>query len=239
MSTLVDRPPRRPPRIATVFFAVVRRDLTIAARAPGQWVNPLLFFVIVVTLFPLGIGPEPDRLAMIAPGVLWVGALLAGLLSLDRLFDADLRDGSLEQFVLSGAPLSVVALGKVVAHWMLSGLPLLMLSPVLALMLQLRSQALDALMLSLLLGTPSLSLIGSIGAALTVGVARGGVLLSLLVLPLLVPVLIFGSAATVAAAEGFEAGPQLWMLAAILALSISLAPWATAAAIRIGVGSDA
>ena len=219
------------------FGVVLKRDLLIGSRSIGQWLNPLLFFVIVVSLFPLGIGPAPDQLAVIAPGVLWVSALLAMLLSLDALFERDRADGVLDQFVLGRVPLSLVVLAKVIAHWLMSGVPLLLLSPLLGLMLGLPSSALGILVLALLPGTLTLSLIGAIGAALTVGVNRSGVLLSLLVLPLTVPVLIFGAGAVSAATGGFDTGAALSLLAALLMLALSLAPLAAAAALRVGVGS--
>ncbi|MCL4140726.1 UNVERIFIED_CONTAM: hypothetical protein GTU68_062230 [Idotea baltica] len=204
-------------------------------RNPGQWLNPLLFFFVVVTLFPLGVGPSPQTLSTIAPGVLWVSALLAVLLSLGSLFDADHTDGTLEQLVLSGQSLPIIVLAKVLAHWLLSGLPLLLLSPVLGLLLNLPTQAIPVLMLSLLLGTLSLSLIGAIGAALTVGLNQAGVLLSLLVLPLSVPVLIFGSAAVAAAASDMVASGQLLALLALLILALSIAPLMASLALRNGV----
>lgn len=219
------------------FGAILGRDLRIGLRSSGQWLNPLIFFVIVVSLFPLGIGPEPGVLGTVAPGVLWVAALLAVLLSLDTLFERDLEDGVLEQLVLGATPLSVVVVAKVLAHWLLSGLPLLVLSPVLGALLGLPVRAWDTLALSLGLGTLALSLLGAVGAALTVGVSRGGILLSLLVLPLAVPVLVFGAGAVAAAADGFETGAALSLLAAILALALALAPLAAAAALRIGVGT--
>lgn len=197
--------------------------------------NPLLFFVVVVSLFPLGVGPSPSTLAAIAPGVLWVSSLLAVLLSLGTLFDADYMDGTLEQLVLSGQSLPLIVLAKVLVHWLLSGLPLLLVSPLLALLLNLPVSAIPVLMLSLLLGTLALSLIGAIGAALTVGLNQSGVLLSLLVLPLSVPVLIFGSSAVVAAASDFSATGQLMILAALLLLALALAPLTAALALRIGV----
>lgn len=215
------------------IYRVTVRDLRVNVRSAGQWLNPLVFFVIVVTLFPLGIGPGPTTLARIAPGVLWISALLAMLLSFDSLFAADHRDGTLEQWILGDTPLSLVVLGKVMAHWLLSGLPLLLLSPLLGVLLQLPVQALPTLMISLALGTLTLGLIGAIGAALTVGVNHGSVLLSLLVLPLTAPVLIFGASAVSAAAEGFSASGQLSLLAAMLAASFALAPWTAAAALRI------
>ena len=221
-----------------VFTRVLRRDLAIAVRAPGQWLNPLFFFVIVVSLFPLGIGPSPDTLALIAPGVLWVSALLAVLLSLDSLFAADYRDGTLEQFVLADQPLSVITVAKVLAHWLQSGLPLLLLSPLLGVLMQLPNCALSTLMLSLLIGTLTLSLIGAIGAALTVSLDQGGVLLSLLILPLTVPVLIFGASSVTTAAGGLPVGGQLSLMGAMLALAVALAPLATAASLRVGVGAN-
>jgi len=216
----------------------VARDLRIRIRAPGEWLNPLVFFVIVVTLFPLGIGPGPATLALIAPGVLWISALLSLLLSFDGLFAADHRDGTLEQLVLGEGPLSLVVLGKVLAHWLLSGLPLIVLCPLLAVLMQLPAEALPTLAASLALGTLALGLIGAVGAALTVGVNHGGVLLSLLVLPLTTPVLIFGASATAAAAQGFAAGGQLSLLAAILASALALAPLAASAALRVTAASD-
>ena len=221
----------------SLFTRFFQRDLKLAFRSTGQWLNPLLFFVIVVSLFPLGIGPTPNMLATIAPGVLWVSALLAMMLSLDTVFAHDFRDGTLEQIVVSGNPLSVVVLGKVFAHWVTSGLPLVLLSPLLGLMMQLPSGSYTVLMLSLLLGTLSLSFIGSIGAALTVSINQGGVLLSLLVLPLTVPVLIFGSGAVASVGLELDASAQLSLLAAIAALSVSLAPLAISGAIRMGVAA--
>jgi len=226
---------------ASAFSLCVRffqRDLKLAFRSTGQWLNPLLFFVIVVSLFPLGIGPSPGMLATIAPGVLWVSALLAMMLSLDTVFAHDFRDGTLEQIVVSGNPLSVIVFGKVLAHWFTSGLPLILMSPLLGVMMQLPAGSYNILILSLLLGTLSLSFIGAIGAALTVSIHQGGVLLSLLVLPLTVPVLIFGSGAVASAALGLEVSAQLSLLAAIAALSVSLAPLAISGAIRMGVAAS-
>ena len=221
--------------MADLILQVLRRDLAVAVRAPGQWLNPLLFFIIVVTLFPLGIGPEPNTLSTIAPGVIWVSALLSVMLSLDSLFAVDYRDGTLEQWLLSGQSLSIVVLGKVLAHWLLSGLPLLLLSPLLGVLMQLPAQVLLVLMLSLLIGSLTLSLIGAIGAALTVSLNQGGVLLSLVVLPLTVPVLIFGSGAVGAVSNQLPADGHLFLLTALLALALSLAPLAAAAALRVGV----
>lgn len=224
-------------RLLTLFKRVFRRDLTLALRSSGQWLNPLLFFIIVVSLFPLGIGPGPQTLATIAPGILWVSALLAMMLSLDALFAHDFRDGTLEQLVLSGQPLTVIVIAKVLAHWATSALPLVILSPLLGLFMQLPASAFGVLIVSLLTGTLALSFIGAIGAALIVSVNQAGVLLSLLVLPLMVPVLIFGSGAVSAASMGLPGSMQLWILTAILALAFSLAPLAIAGALRVGVAA--
>ena len=223
--------------IASVFTRVLGRELKIALRARGQWLNPLIFFVIVVSLFPLGIGPGPNTLQLIAPGILWVSALLSMLLSLDTLFARDYRDGTLEQYVLSDQPLSVVALAKTLGHWLLSGLPLVLISPLLGLFLQLESEAYGILIVSLAIGTLCLSLLGAIGAALIVSVNHGGVLLSLLVLPLTAPVLIFGSSAVATAASGQSAVAQLSLLAAMLLAAMSLAPIVVAMALRVGVAA--
>lgn len=223
--------------MVALFGRVYQRDLTLAVRSAGQWLNTLLFFVIVVSLFPLGIGPGPQMLQTIAPGIVWVSALLSMMLSLDSLFAHDFRDGTLEQFVVSGHPLSIVVIAKVLAHWTTGGLPLVILSPLLGLVMQLPDGAYGVLLLSLLIGTLALSFIGGIGAALIVSVNQGGVLLSLLVLPLTVPVLIFGSGAVASAGMGLETSMQVSVLAAILALSVSLAPLAMAGALRVGVAA--
>ena len=194
------------------FVAIVRRDLLLAARRKSEVLTALFFFMIVVSLFPLGIGPETAMLRRIAPGVLWVAALLAAMLSLNRLFATDHQDGTLEQMALSPTPLAVLVSGKVLAHWLTSGLPLVLLAPVLGLQFDLSAQALGVLMISLLLGTPILSLIGAIGAALTLGVRGGGVLLSLLVLPLYIPALIFGAGAVEAELSGSGAAAHLLLL---------------------------
>ena len=219
--------------MGAAFMALLKRDLLLAMRRRGDWLNPLAFFVIVVTLFPLGVGPDNDLLREIAPGVIWVAALLATLLALDGLFKADFEDGSLEQLILSPQPLSVLVLAKVLAHWLVSGLPLICLSPLLAVVMQLPMRALPALLVSLMLGTLTLSLIGAIGAALTVSLRRGGVLLALLVLPLFIPVLIFGSSSVLAAVSGFAIEAQLSLLGALFMLALVLAPVAVAAALRI------
>lgn len=220
----------------SAFLGLLRRDLRLGVRRRGELLNPLLFFVLVASLFPLGVGPGPTILATIAPGVIWVAALLATLLSMERLFRSDFEDGALEQLLLSPYPLPLLVLAKVLAHWLVTGLPLLLVSPLLGLLLHLPAEAVRTLPLALLLGTPVLSLVGAIGVALTVGLRRGGVLLTLLVLPLYVPVLIFGTAAVAAAAAGLPVSGQLALLGALLALALSLAPFAAAAALRIGAG---
>jgi heme exporter protein B len=214
---------------------VVFRDVLLAMRRRADVATTLFFFVIVASLFPLGVGPDPKLLRTMAPGILWVAALLASMLSLGRLFAEDYADGSLEQLVLAPEPLVLVVIGKVVAHWLVSGLPLVLISPVIALQFDLPRDAIVTLLLALLLGTPLLSLIGAIGAALTVGVRGGGVLISLLVLPLYVPVLIFGAGAVDASAIGMDASGHLSILGALLLLGMVLAPWATAAALRISL----
>ncbi len=226
------------PGIWSAFMAVLSRDLLITLRKRQQWLNPLIFFVIVITMFPLAVGPEAGILSLIAPGVIWVAALLATMLSLDMLFTADLADGTLEQLALSPQPLSVMVLAKVLAHWLVSGLPLVLLSPLLGLLLQLPSQAMWVLVFSLGLGTIALSLIGAIGAALTVSLRHAGLLLSVLVLPLYVPVLIFGSNAVASAVNGQPVEAQLSLLAAIALVCLALAPWATAAALRVGIAIE-
>ena len=217
------------------FVAILRRDLLLAARRKSEVLTALFFFMIVVSLFPLGIGPETAMLRRIAPGVLWVAALLAAMLSLNRLFATDHQDGTLEQMALSPTPLAVLVSGKVLAHWLTSGLPLVLLAPVLGLQFDLSARALGVLMLSLLLGTPILSLIGAIGAALTLGVRGGGVLLSLLVLPLYIPVLILGAGAVDAVVAGLGAQAHLSLLGALTLGGVFFAPWPTAAALRIAL----
>ncbi len=212
---------------------MVRRDLLLAMRRRGDVATALLFFVIVASLFPLGIGAEPNLLRSIAPGVIWVAALLSSMLSLGRLFASDLADGTLEQILLGAAPLGVMAGAKVLAHWLVSGLPLVAIAPLIALQYDLPASLFGVLALSLLLGTPVLSLIGAIGAALTLGLRGGGVLLSLLVLPLYVPVLILGAGSVEMAAAGLSPQGQLQLIAALLVVSAAFAPWAIAAALRI------
>ena len=214
-------------------MGVLRRDLLLAVRGRMELALPLLFYVMVVTLVPLAVSPDAATLAGLAPGIIWVGALLATLLSLDRLFRSDFDDGTLDLLLLSPAPLPLLVCAKVFAHWLATGLPLLLVSPLLALFLSLPSNALDILAVTLILGTPVLSLIGAVGVALTVRVRRGGALLALLVLPLYVPVLIFAANAVSAAVDGLPVTGQLYMLGAFLALALSLAPLAAAGALRI------
>jgi heme exporter protein B len=214
---------------------VFLRDLRVVLRRRADVAATLMFFVIVVSLFPLGVGPEPRLLRTMVPGVVWVAALLASMLSLARLFADDHHDGTLEQLLLGATPLPLLVLAKMAAHWLTTGLPLALISPLLALQFGLPPEAIFVLSASLLLGTPLLSLIGGIGAALTVGVRGAGVLLSLLVLPLLVPVLIFGAGAVVASESGLATSPYFSLLGAMLSLALFLAPWATAAALRIAV----
>jgi heme exporter protein B len=218
-----------------VFLVVVRRDVLLAFRRRSDVLTTLFFFVMVTTLFPLGVGPERELLRTMAPGILWVGALLASMLSLGRLFAMDFADGTLEQMLLSPEPLSVVVAGKVLAHWLVSGLPLVLLAPLLALQFDLPGEAIEVLALGLLLGTPALSLIGAIGAALTLGLRGGGVLVALLVLPLYIPVLIFGAGAVGAQSSGLGGVAHLQLLAGVLAAALALAPWATAAALRVAL----
>ena len=217
------------------FRTVLWRDLLLAFRQRSQLANPVLFFVVVTSLFPLAISPNADTLRLIAPGVIWVSALLATLLSLDNLFRSDFDDGSLEQLLVSGQPLALMVLAKVAAHWLTTGVPLILCSPLLALMLHIPVEATPTLFMTLLLGTPVLSLVGAIGVGLTVGLRRGGALLSLLVLPLYIPVLIFGANAVDAASAGLDVTGQLYILGAMLALSLTLAPLAAAACLRITV----
>ena len=217
------------------FVATLRRDLLLAYRRRSDYFNPLAFFFIVCTLFPLGIGPNPDQLSTLAPGIIWVVALLACLLASDTLFRSDFDDGCLEQMMLSPVSLYLQVLAKTLAHWMLTGLPLTLLSPVLGLTLQLPQQGMLALLASLAIGSVTLSFIGAIGAALTVGLRKGGLLLSLIILPLYIPVLIFGVSSVQAAVDGFAYRGPLAVLGAMLALALSLAPLAIAASLRISV----
>jgi heme exporter protein B len=215
------------------LFWIIRRDVTLAWRRRTDLFTTLIFFVIVIALFPLGIGPELDTLRLIAPGVMWVGALLASMLALEQLFSADHRDGSLEQLLLTPQPLGVIVLGKVIAHWLITGLPLVVLAPVLGLQYDMGAESLKIMVIALLLGTPTLSLLGAIGAALTLGLRTGGILVALLVLPLYIPVLIFGAGAVEATASGLGGQAHLSMLGAILLVALLATPIATSAALRI------
>ncbi len=217
----------------TVLRCVIYRDLLLATRRWADVLTALVFFVIVVSLFPLGVGPEPNLLRTIAPGVIWVAALLASMLSLTRMFAADYADGTLEQMLLSAAPLGIIVAAKIVAHWLVTGLLVVLIAPVLALQFDLPQQLLATLTLSLLLGTPVLSMIGAIGAALTLGLRGGGALLSLLVLPLYVPVLIIGAGTVDMAAAGLGTEAHFLLLAALLVVAAAFAPWAAAVALRI------
>lgn len=218
-----------------IFWHIIKRELQIAMRKQAEILNPLWFFLIVITLFPLVIGPDPALLSRIAPGVAWVAALLSALLSFERLFRDDYIDGSLEQLMLTSQPLVLTALAKVLAHWLLTGLPLILLSPIAALLLSLEIPIWWALVLTLLLGTPVLSCLGAIGVALTVGLRKGGVLLSLLVVPLFIPVLIFSASVLDAAGLSLPYNGQLAILGAILAGVMTLSPFAIATALRISL----
>ena len=221
------------PSLIHAFQAVIKRDIRLAIRQPSEIAQPVVFFVIVVSVFPFGVGSNPDQLAAIGPGIVWVGALLATLLALDNLFRSDFDDGSLEQLILSEHPLSVLILGKILVHWCVTGLPLIIVTPLLGVLLGLDTPTLIILMGSLLLGTPTLSLIGAIGSALTISIRRAGLLVTLLVLPLYIPVLIFGAGAASAAQSGLPTAGHLYMLGAIAMGAIALAPIATSAALRI------
>lgn len=218
-----------------VFYCVLSRDILLAMRRRTDVLTTLFFFVIVVSLFPLGVGTEKQVLRIIGPGVVWVAALLAAILSLNRLFAADFADGTLEQMVLSGEPLPVVVLAKALAHWLTTGLPITVMAVLLGVMFDLPGDAIGVLVASLMLGTPALSLIGAVGAALTLGLRGGGVLITLLVLPLYVPVLIFGAGAVEAVAGGLAPRGQLLLLGALSIGATVLAPWAIAAALRISL----
>lgn len=214
---------------------VVRRDLLLAMRQRADVLTTLVFFVMVVSLFPLGIGAKAAILLKIAPGVVWVAALLSSMLSLGRMFSADYQDGTLEQMLLAPQPLSLVVLGKIMAHWIVSGLPLVLMAPVLGLQFGLPAQQLGVLVLGLLLGTPVLSMLGAVGAALTLGLRGGGVLVSLLVLPLSIPVLIFGAGAVDMVSKGLHYGSNLALLGAMLLAALVFTPWVTAQALRISM----
>jgi heme exporter protein B len=222
--------------LTRAFALLLKRDLTLAMRHRAEMVNPLLFFILVTSLFPLGVGANPNLLQAIGPGVIWVAALLAALLSLDGIFRSDFEDGTLEQFLLSSHPVSILVLAKVLAHWLITGLPLLLVSPLLGVLLGLTGDGIRILMLTLLIGTPVLSLLGAVGVALTVGLRKGGMILSLLVLPLYVPLLIFAANAVDTAAAGLPVTAHLLFISALLVLALSLSPPATAAALRISLG---
>jgi heme exporter protein B len=220
---------------SSLVWAVMRRDLSVAMRRKSDSINPLLFVLMVVTLFPIAVGPSHEVLGRIAAGVIWVVALLASLLGSERLFRDDYVDGTLEQMVLSPAPLELLALAKIAVHWLLSGLPLVILSPFCALLLKLPLDGWLTLVLTLLLGTPMLSAMTAIGAALTVSLGRGGALLSLLLLPLFIPLVIFATAAVQSTLLGMPAIGQLMFLAGFMVLTLTLAPLAVAAAIKVSV----
>lgn len=221
---------------STLFQAcwwIVRRDLLLVLRHRSDAANPLLFFLMVASIFPLGVGPEANTLKQIAPGIIWIAALLATLLSLEGIFRSDFDDGSLEQLILSPHPLPLLVLAKTFAHWLTTGLPLILLAPLLGLLFGISGWPLTILLITLLLGTPTLSLVGSVGVALTVGLRRGGLLLALLLLPLYVPILIFSAGAVEIAAQGLSTEGQLYLLTAFLILAATLAPMATSAALCI------
>lgn len=217
------------------LFATIKRELRLALRNRSEIINPLAFFVIVVALFPLAVSPEASVLSSIAPGIIWVAALLATLLSMESVFKPDFDDGSLEQILVSPQSIVILALGKVISHWLISGFLLALLSPLLGMMLFLPNQAMLALVGSLLVGTPSLSLIGAIGAGLTVGLRKGGILISLLVLPLYIPVLIFGAATVQAGSMNLPIAGHLALLGAMMVFSLMLAPFAIAAALKLSI----
>ena len=214
---------------------VVKRDLVLAFRRFGQIVQPLAFFAVVATLFPLALSPEMSRLRDVAPGVLWVSALLSSLLALEYLFRDDAQDGTLEQLALSGQPLTMLLLAKTLAHWILTGLPLALMAPIVSVAFGVSMEAMPGMLLALALGTITLSLVGAIGAGLTLGARRGGVLLSLLTLPLMIPIVIFGARATELAIRGEPFAAPMYLLAALAVLGLTLAPLAAAAAVKIGI----
>ena len=228
-------PSTNPPSMTQGFMALLRRDLVLAFRQRGDMVNPLFFFVMVISLFPLGVGPESAQLQKMAPGILWIAALLSTLLAVDSLFRQDFDDGALELLLMSPHPLFVLVFAKVLAHWIVTSLPLICAAPFLGAMLFLEGNTLGVVMLTLLLGTPVLSMISAIGAALTVGLRKGGVLIAIIALPLYVPVLIFGTSAIQAAAMGLPFVGQLAYLGALLALALTFAPFAIAAGLRVSV----
>lgn len=218
-----------------VVKQLIRRDLRVASRQRSDLLNPLIFLLIVVSLFPLGVGPGPDILGRIAPGVIWVSALLSSMLGLERLFRDDFRDGALEQMLLLPVPVEISVVAKIVVHWLLTAVPVLLITPLLALLLNLPLQAWGVLWLTLLLGTPVLSAAGAIGVALTVSLNKGGALLSLLLLPLLIPLLIFATAAVEAAVAGISPAGPLALIGAFMVISLTLAPFAVKAGLRVSV----
>jgi heme exporter protein B len=220
----------------TALATVLRRDLLLAMRQRADVVNTLLFFLVVVSMVPLGVGPEPETLRRIAPGIIWVAALLAALLSFGRLFANDHADGTLEQMLLTGEPLSLIVLAKCAAHWLVTGLPITVMSVLLGVMFNLQADTLGILVLSLLMGTPALSLIGAVGAALTLGLRGGGVLITLLVLPLYTPALIFGAGAVGGILSGTGAEAHLSLLGAFFLVSFTVAPWIAAASLKVSLG---
>jgi len=223
--------------VSRPLFALMSRDLKLAYRRRDELATPAIFFVLVTTLFPLGLSPQPDLLQSIGPGVVWVAALLAGLIGQQTLFKGDFDDGSLEQLLLCPVSLELLALTRVATHWLTAGLPIVLLSPLMGLLMDYPAHAMGELVLSLLLGTAILSLLGAVGAALTVGLRQSGMLMPILVLPLAVPVLIFGAQAAAQAAGGGDPGAALYLLAAMLVLGITLAPFAIAAAVRVSLES--
>lgn len=221
--------------LSKAFSSLLKRDLLLAYRHRSEMINPLMFFVLVVTLFPLGTGADTQLLKTMAPGIIWVAALLAAMLSIDSVFRSDFEDGSLELLILSPHPTSILVLAKVVVHWLITGLPLVVIAPLLAVFLGMDQDVIGLLVLTLLLGTPVLSLVGAVAMALTVGLKRGGILLSLLVLPLYVPVLIFATNAIEMSSSGLPVTAQLWILCSFLFLAITLTPWPTAAALKLSL----
>jgi heme exporter protein B len=224
----------RPTPVAA-FVALLRRDFLLAYRRRSELLQPLVFLLVVITLFPLGVGPSPQLLATIAPGVIWIAALLAAVLSLDNLFRSDFEDGTLEQMALSGQPLALIALARIVSHWLVTGLPIVLMSPLLAMWMNLPDEGVPILVKSLLIGTPVLSLVGAIGAALIVSLKRGGQLLSLLVFPLFVPLLILATSAVASAVAGLPYQGQLGLILAGMVASLTLAPFATAIALKLSL----
>ena len=219
-----------------MLLAILQRDLKSVLRGPSVAIQPLVFYIITTTLFPLAVTPDPSILRTMAPGIIWVSALLATLLALDNLFKSDFEDGTMDQLFIFADSLQLVSLARILSHWLVTGLPLLLACLLTGTMLNIPREAVDALMISLLLGTPTLSMVGSIGAALTLGLKFNGILLTLIVMPLYIPVLIFGTSCVNAAILGLEWSAQVYMLGALLVLSLILAPFATAAALKINLG---